>query len=184
MKKLILGLFSLITVSCFAQSAAVTADQKSITPEQGKEILVNTMANFTKGVSFAYTKGVTYKQFKSTLCGASKPIAEGDAMLLAAFNYLSTGATKEDIIREDNGKAVYDAMKYSYNIHAKGIVAEPDGTELFGGKSITNSTVLAKNEAGCRWYQFWCHVQTFANWVIANWQTIKDILVVVVTLFP
>ncbi len=176
MKKLILGLFSLLTITCFAQTSIQATDNSSLTREQAKEIVVKTMASFTQSVSFAYTKGVSFKQFKYTLCGTAKPNVEGDALLLSANNYLSTGVSKDDIIKYDNGNAVIDAMQFSSRLNAKGGIIQTDGSELFGGESLKSNTENAKAAAGCKWYQLWCHVQAFVGYVVDHWDTIQVII--------
>lgn len=148
--------------------------QTTVTAEQAKAITANVMANFTERVSFVYTKGITLDQFKVKLCGKSVPGLPGNSMIETAYDYLSKGVTKDRIIRENDGVAVANAFKYLSDQHKKGI--EPDGTEVFGGKNNLQSAAVSK-VAGCKWYQFWCLVEEFANWVVANWAVIQVILV-------
>ncbi len=177
MKKIILGLFTLLTINCFAQSSIQATSDVNLTKEQAKEIVGKTMASFTESVSFAYTKGVSYKQFRNTLCGIAKPNVEGDGMLLAAYNYLSKGTSKDDIIKFDDGNALIGAMKFSSGLNAKGGIIQTDGAELFGGKTIANNTEAARVAAdGCRWWQLWCHVQAFVGYVVDHWETINVII--------
>ncbi len=176
MKKIILGLFTLLTVNCFAQTSIQATSDASLTKDQAKEIVGKTMASFTQSVAFAYTKGVSYKQFRNTLCGIAKPNVEGDGMLLAAYNHLSKGTSAEDIIKFDDGNAIINAMKYSSGLNAKGGIIQTDGSELFGGKTIANNTEAARVAAGCKWYQLWCHVQAFVGYVVDHWETINAII--------
>ncbi|MEO6490816.1 MAG: hypothetical protein ABIO04_12810, partial [Ferruginibacter sp.] len=137
------------------------------------------MANFTMSCSFAYTKGVTLEGFKRTLCGPATPLAAGDVMIKSAYTYLSQGVTKDQIIKTNDGKAVAGAFQFFLDQHNRGVYS--DGTEIFGSREILAKSTVAR-EGGCRWYQFWCHVEVFANWVVANWEVIQQILVFVLNL--
>lgn len=148
--------------------------QDKVTPEEAKAITANTMANFTQSVSFAYVKGISFGEFKKRLCGNANPLDAGNGMIETAYGYLSNGYTKDRIIKENDGLAVGRAFKYLLDQHNKGVV-NTDGSELFGGKSLPNYGAVAKAN-GCRWYQFWCHVHDFAEWVVQNWPTILAIL--------
>ena len=154
--------------------------QDKVTDEQAKAIAANTMANFTQSVSFAYTKGISLGDFRKKLCGKAIPLDAGNGMIETAYSYLSTGVTKDRIIKENDGIAVAKAFKYLYDQHNKGVVGS-DGSELFGGKENLASGVVAK-ASDCRWYQFWCLVENFANWVVQNWPTIYQIIVVILGL--
>jgi hypothetical protein len=176
MKKIILGLFSLLTVTCFAQTSIEATGQVELTKEQAKEIVGKTMAKFTEGLSYAYTKGVSYKKFRFILLGNAKPTTEGDGMILAAYNYLSNGVSKEDIIKFDDGKALINAMKFSSGLQSRGGIIEPDGTEIFGVSSILNDSDAARAASGCGRWQLWCHVKEFVGYVVDHWETIAAII--------
>lgn len=167
MKKVLLVL-SIMTY-CLSGSA------QKITKEQAQSICAQQMAAFTKAVSPAYKKGISYEQFQTVLCGKSLPTKEGSNQLKVAYNFLTQGVTNDFIIKNYTGAEVAACMKVLMNLHEKGI--ESDGSELFGGKTGTDNNGLAKLDGGCHWYQFWCHVQTFANWVVANWPIIAQILI-------
>ena len=171
MKKL---LFAIVLNYCYFLGSA----QTNISADEAKAITANVMANFTETASFVYTKGISLDQFKAKLCGKAKPVDAGNGMIETAYTYLSKGISKSQIIKENNGVAVANAFKFLLDQHNKGI--EPDGMELFGGKTALENAPVAK-AAGCKWYQFWCLVQDFANWVVANWQVIAQIIAV---LFP
>ena len=156
--------------------------QDKVTDEQAKAIAANTMANFTQSVSFAYVKGISLKDFKIRLCGKAEPVDAGDGMIETAYSYLSNGATKDEIIKENDGIAVARALKYLSDQHNKDVVSS-DGSELFGGKENLQNSTIAKAE-GCRWYQFWCHVHDFADWVIDNWATIQIIIDFILSHIP
>jgi len=148
--------------------------QTKISADEAKNITANIMANFTEAVSFAYVKGVSLTDFKSRLYGRAKPVAAGVGMIETAYGYLSNGIRKDQIVKENNGVAVANAFKYLSDQNSKGIVGT-DGSELFGGKENLGNAPVAKAD-GCRWYQFWCLVENFANWVVANWPTIQQII--------
>jgi hypothetical protein len=168
MKKLF---FVLSIVSyCFAGFA-----QQKITQDQAKSICAQQMAAFTRAVSGAYQKGSSYDQFQYALCGRSAVTTEGVNQLKVAYNFLTQGVSNDFIIKNYSGKEVAASMNYLSNLHSKGIAS--DGSELFGGNTGTSNNALAKNaDGGCKWYQFWCLVQEFANWVVDNWPVISQIL--------
>ncbi len=148
--------------------------QDNVTKEQARDITANTMANFTESVSFAYVKGISLREFKKTLCGKAVPLDAGNGMIETAYTYLSNGATKDEIIKENDGVAVARVFKYLSEQHDKGVVSS-DGSEIFGEKESLGNSTIAKAES-CKWYQFWCHVHDFADWVVANWPVIVEIL--------
>ena len=174
MKKL---LFAIALNCCYFLGTA----QTKVTADEARSITANVMANFTEAVSFVYTKGITLDQFKSKLCNKAVPVKAGAGMIETAYTYLSKGITKSQIIKENDGIAVANAFKFLSDQHAKGIAT--DGTELFGGKDALESAPVSK-AAACKWYQFWCLVQDFANWVVANWPVIHEIILVIIGLIP
>lgn len=175
MKKLFLVLS--IVSYCFAGQA-----QEKITQDQAISICAQQMAAFTKSVSGFYKRGMSYDQFQTTLCGKLQPVKEGSNQLRVAYNFLTQGVSNDFIIKTYKGREVADVMNFLLNAHSKGI--ESDGSELFGGRTGTTNSSLAKNADACHWYQFWCLVQEFANWVVANWPAISQIIATIMTLFP
>lgn len=149
--------------------------QQKITQEQARSICAQEMASFTKVVSGAYKKGMSYDAFQYTLCGKWQPAIEGSNQLKTAFNFLSAGTTTDQIIKTYDGKEVAAAMNFLSQMHNKGVAS--DGSELFGGKTGVINNVYGKEAGGCRWYQFWCLVQEFANWVVENWPVISQIFI-------
>lgn len=167
MKKL---LFAVAIQCCYFWGTA----QSGITANEAKAITANVMADFTKSVSFAYEKCTSLNEFKSKLYGKARPTDAGDGMVDAAYLYLSGEKSREDILKEDNGVAVARAFKYLYDQHKQGnVIAE--GSELFGGRDDLENNPEAR-AADCKWYQFWCLVENFANWVVQNWPIIQQIL--------
>jgi hypothetical protein len=173
MKKL---LIAIVLNCCFFAGIA----QETVTADQARAITANTMANFTQSVSYAYVKGITLGDFRSKLCGKAIPLDAGNGMIETAYTYLSNGVTKDRIIKENDGIAVAKAFKYLSDQNKRGVVST-DGSELFGGKTALENNTVAK-ATGCRWYQFWCHVQDFANWVVQNWAVIQQILIYILSL--
>ncbi|MEO8770274.1 MAG: hypothetical protein ABI402_09325 [Ferruginibacter sp.] len=159
-------------------SYCLTGHAQKITKEQAQSICAQQMAAFTKAVSPAYKNGISFDQFQSTLCGKWLPTKEGGNQLRVAYNFLTQGVTNDFIIRTYKGTEVAACMKVLLDLHNKGL--ESDGSELFGGKTGVDNNTYAKN-ADCRWYEVWCHLQEFANWVVANWPVIVQILMY---LFP
>jgi len=170
MKKL---LFAIALQCCYFLGTA----QTKITSNDARVITANVMANFTESVSFAYKKGISLEQFKTSLCGRALPLQAGYGMIETAYGYLSKGIKKDQIVKENNGVAVANAFKYFLNQHKNGNVIA-DGSELFGGKEELANNPVAK-AADCRWYQFWCLVENFANWVVQNWSVIYEIIIVI-----
>lgn len=167
MKKLLLVLS--VWICC------INANAQKITYEEARSICAKEMAGFTKAVTGFYKKGMSYDQFQSVLCGKAIPTTEGVNQLKAAFNFLNQNTAADYIIKSYSGKEIAASMNFLSNLHKKGI--ESDGSELFGGTTGNANNALAKNaDGGCKWYQFWCLVQEFANWVVQNWPTIAQII--------
>ena len=164
MKKLILiMLFNWGWLYSFAQSAVTESEAKAIT--------ANLMASFTEKVSFAYSKGISLERFKTNLLIKPTPFIEGNAMIERAYNYLYRSATRNQIIKEDNGKTVAAALRLLLKFQTEGI--EPDGAELFGGREAVKISV---QKEGCRWYQLLCHLTQLYMW-ITGWDLILPIIV-------
>jgi len=164
----------LIILSVLVFSSGAKA-QGQLTGEQARVICAQQMALFTKAVSGVFQKGISYDQFQFSLCGKLQPTVEGSNQLKAAYNFLSNGASPDFITRTYDGKEVAASLNYFYNLHSKGI--DSDGSELFGGKSGSANTAFARNaEGGCRWYQFWCMVQSVATWLVMNWPGVKQLV--------
>lgn len=164
MKKLSFGIAFL---ACYIIGPA----QTSVSPEQARSNLAGIMAAFTEASSFAYSKGITYDQFKLRLCGKAVPVYSGNLMIEEAYNYLNKGIGREQVLKENNGTAVAKAFKFLLDQHNKSV--EPDGTELFGGKAILDGNATPVSKAGgCKWYQFWCLVQQVVASLFYNWNLI------------
>ena len=164
MKKLILiMLFNCGCLYSFAQSAVTESEAKTIT--------ASLMASFTEKISFAYSKGISLEQFKANLLIKPTAFTEGNAMIESAYNYLSRSATRDQIIKEDNGKTVAAALRLLLKFQTKTI--EPDGSELFGGREAVRIT---EQRQGCRWYELLCHLMQLYMW-ITGWPSIPSIVV-------
>ena len=164
MKKLILiMLFNCGCLYSFAQSA--------VTESEAKTIIASLMASFTEKTSFAYSKGISLERFKANLLIRPTAITEGNAMIESAYNYLSRSATRDQIIKEDNGKTVAAALRFLLKFQTKTI--EPDGSELFGGREAVRIT---EQRQGCRWYELLCHLMQLYMW-ITGWPSIPSIVV-------
>src|SRR4051812_23128230 len=86
--------------------------QDKITEDFAKAVCANTMANFTASTSFYYSKGMTYDAFRKKLCGPATPVDAGEGMLKTAYNYLAQGITKDQIIKQNDGKSVAVAFQF------------------------------------------------------------------------
>lgn len=170
MKRIIFFLSMLwCSVSSYAQ----------MTKEQAGSICAQEMALFTKAVSGVYEKGMTFTQFQSALCGNLQPAAEGANQLKAAYGFLVSGTTADAIVKTYAGKEIAASFSYLLNAHKRGL--DSDGSELFGGKTGSANTGLAKNaEGGCKWYQVWCLMQSFATWLIMNWPGMQQLLDIII----
>ena len=156
--------------------------QTKITAEQARSICAQQMAAFTKAVAPSYQKGQTYEQFRFTLMGKAQPTVEGANQLKAAYNFLLQGVSNEFIITNYKGLEIARSMKYLSDLHDKGI--DSDGSELFGGKTGAENSFAKSGDGGCKWYQFWCLMQEVANWVVNNWQTISQIIIIIIQVLP
>ncbi|MEO6671712.1 MAG: hypothetical protein ABIN36_19665 [Ferruginibacter sp.] len=163
----------LVTIMC---CCFVCYAQQKMTMEQARNICAQHMAAFTKAVSGSYKKGISFEQFQSALCWGLQASLEGSNQIKVAYDFLVQGTTSDAIIKNYDGKEVGYSLNYVSNLHKKGI--ESDGAELFGGKTGTANTSFAKNEGGCKWYQFMCLLQGFVNWVVTNWMANGDLLFV------
>lgn len=177
MKKLIIILFSIFI--CVGSQA-----QKTAAPSQEtvKADLAKGMVTFVNAVKPLYKKGQTPLQFANYVCAPWKPTNEGLSLLSKAHEFIIKGASNETILTSYNGKEMASAVLYLKKV--RDVNAKSDGSELFGGKSGINDNLLASASAkeGCKWYQLWCHVQAFAQWVVDNWETIEKILFAIAAL--
>jgi hypothetical protein len=160
-------------------SYCLSGNAQKITKEQAQSICAQQMAAFTRAVSPAYKKGISFDQFQSALCGQLIPTREGGNQLRAAYNFLNQGTSNDYIVKTYNGTEIAASFKVLSDLHSKGL--ESDGSELFGGKTGTENNGLAKlADGGCHWYQVWCLLQQFANWVVANWPLIAQIIAMLI----
>lgn len=162
----------------FTTQAQVKTTQP-VTNESVRQALATNMANFVASVKPFYKKGQTQASFSQQLLGTWKPTPEGAALLNKAFVLIQQNANSKTIINTYNGKEMAAAVLVIRS--ATNIAAKSDGAELFGGKTGVNDNAAAKTQDGqpCKWYQLWCHLQNFADWFVDNWQTIKDIIIVI-----
>jgi hypothetical protein len=158
--------FSMLFLSCFIHA------QQKLTQEEARFICAEMMANFTNAVSDNYKEGMGYEEFQASLCGEWQPVEEGKAQLEKAFSIIEKKTSKDEILKTYAGVEIAGSLRFLSRLNEIGI--ESDGSELFGGK--TESKADETGERKCKWYQVWCHVQVFANWVLQNWDQIRVIL--------
>lgn len=149
-----------------------TKAQEKLSREEARFICAEMMANFTNSLSDHYEEGISFGEFQTRVCGEWQPVEEGKAQLETAFAYLEKRASKDEILKAYSGREIANSLKFLSGLHDNGI--QSDGAELFGGKTEAKEGELVERK--CKWYQVWCHVQVFANWVVQNWQTISEII--------
>lgn len=168
----------LMSMLVLLTSHAQVKTTQPVTKESVRQALATNMANFVASVKPFYKKGQTQASFSQQLLGSWKPTPEGAALLNKAFVLIQQNADSKTIINTYNGKEMGAAILVIRS--ATNIAAKTDGSELFGGKTGVNDNTAAKTQVNqpCKWYQLWCHLQGFADWFVDNWQTIKDIIIV------
>jgi hypothetical protein len=191
MKKIIFALVmltGLTTLNAQRNSSSFKITKETeINAKTAQALTANVMATFTSKVAGAYSKGDSYNAFLSKLganavnakAGVAPAYQAGNEMLAKAYKYLSTGTSVTDIIANDDGKTVANALNYAYNQSTSSKITT-SGAELFNLNTTATESSTAKS--GCKWYQFFCHVETFFDWVVDNWVTIKDIIILAVSL--
>jgi hypothetical protein len=152
-------------------SLGVSAQEK-ISMEEGRFFCAELMASFTQAVSEKYQAGMNYEEFQSALCGKWQPVDQGREQLKTAYLFLEKGVAKDDILRSYSGNEIANSLQYLAGLNKRGNVS--DGAELFGG--VTESIEGEVSEQKCKWYQLWCHVKEFANWLVQNWEDVSAIL--------
>ncbi|MDO6596363.1 hypothetical protein Q4512_05515 [Oceanihabitans sp. 2_MG-2023] len=144
------------TINISAQTKS-TNDIKGMQKELAETL--NSMLELAKPY---YKEGDSYIVFKKELYGTSKitPISkEGEAIIKKVFYYLSNN-TSMNIVLEDSGKVIYDAINYMNNSGQlkKDISKEQS---LFGIIIIEDNLDNYNNNKmfnGCCFFCFRCHV--------------------------
>ncbi len=172
MKKLLLA------VACICSAAISFAQPKTISKEEARFICAEMMANFTESVAPYYKDGMSYDEFRTALPGDVKPTKEATALLMNSFEMLVNKTERDVILRMNSGVEMAQALQYMYQLHEKGI--STDGAEFFG-ISKEQQREMSSDSTKCRWYELWCNVKDFANWVIENWGTIQQIIIFIIT---
>jgi len=178
MKKTFLILFSVL----FFGSANAQKTGPIVNKEEVRLVLAKGMTNFVTGVKPFYVKGQDQQKFVTQVCGTWKPTPEGNALLVKAYEFIVKAASPENIVSSYNGKEMAASVLYLKKVFD--LNPNSNGSELFGGKTGVSEkgvTTLAR-EGGCRWYQLWCHLENFANWIVKNWDVIKNILITLITI--
>lgn len=151
-------LFAIALQCCYFLGTA----QTKITADEARMITGTMMAHFTESVSFAFMISVPHLKILNSGYMA-RPFQQLQVTAwLKKHTYIYPRKSKEHIIKENDGVAVANAFKYLLDQHKNGNVIA-DGSELFGGKDDLENNPVAK-AADCKWYQFWCLVENFANW--------------------
>ncbi len=197
MKKITKNLKHIVTATSFVLvmliSFNVQAQQKKLSDkdvEFVKSEFRKGMADFVESVKPIYKSGMSYSSFKSSLLGKSSTTitTEGDALLFKAYNYISKSTGTSFILKNESGKELASAFKFVklYNVENK---SKKGDLILFGnttGDTFPSDNVLNKVQ-DCKWYQLFCHLGSFWDWLIGdldgNGETNLDIITqVLVTL--
>jgi hypothetical protein len=172
----------IVIVATFFLFFSVIAQKRNQPTQESIRIeLSKGMVNFISSIKPYCKKGQSKQEFINYVCTPWKPTNEGSALLGKAYDLINTGVSNENILVSYNAKEMASAVIYLKKI--TNINSKSDASELFGGKTGVNDNILARaaNE-GCKWYQVWCHLQGFAQWVVDNWDTISQILTAIAAL--
>ena len=172
MKKIMVGIFALVL--CLSSFKGMA--QTSYTPEQMLQHVKESMASFTSNVSFVYRDGMSVEEFKNILCNG-QPVAtrEGDDILNKSFDYLSRRLSFEEIVKSDDGLVFTKGLKYLYENRSSEDIGENDAKKLFGENLLENPPSSAVGAKPCRWYDIFCHLGNFFDWLFAHWKDIFNI---------
>ncbi len=171
MKKLLFGVMATVLFGFIGNT-------QNITKEEARYKLAEGMASFVDGVKPAYKSGQTYVTFEKTILGSWKNTTEGSALLKKAYDFVSKGSTKDDILKQYSGVEMAGALALLEKVKAKN--PRTRGEELFGGTTgdfnpYANTQLAAK----CAWYQIGCHLQALLDFINDNY----TILCIVVSFF-
>lgn len=137
----------------------VTQAQKQVVLESKNDV-AKAMSLFVENIKPAYQKGQTYGHFEKALLGNWKNTAAGTALLTKAYQYISKGFTKEQIVKEYIGQEFTNALNTSNNLKKTGFPS--DGQELFGGTSKDSNSFIDKGAvATCKWFNLNCYISVF-----------------------
>ena len=141
------------------------------------------MVSFVDGVKPIYREGMNLETFTSKLVGdnhARNMTPEGRALLDKAFEYLSKGASPNDILKTDTGSEIASALLFVKTHNYKNKTEDGD-LVLFGnttGEDFPSDSQLNERRR-CKWYQIGCHLSNIWNWLVENHETILEVLTTV-----
>lgn len=149
MKKIALVIIALL-LSIF-NSQAQNRNQEEI-----RRQLAQAMVDLTNSLILAFEKSDNVEEFKKTITGCwYRAIPrEGNDLLNTAYELLSNKTTKEEILKNYNGKEMALAVLYVDNLSNKEV--KTDGSELFGGITGDFNSYSNLVLGQCRWYQMCC----------------------------
>ena len=171
LKPLITGIACafLLLISCSATAQNKKLNDKDIAFVKSE--FRQGMADFVESVKPIYKIGMTYSAFKISLLGESATTitSEGDALLLKAYNYISKSTSTHYILKNESGKELASAFRFVglYNAENK---SKNGDLILFGnttGDTFPSDSVLNKVQ-DCKWYQIFCHLGNFWDWLMAD----------------
>lgn len=187
MKTIIMILLPLLMLGTQAKAQK----QSTYTKGEVKTELIKSFADFVESVKPFYSKGDSYLDFKlKVLIGnpqADKSLlptlpAEGEALLLKAYNYLKAGYSYTEIINKGDFETMGKAAIFMSDKVKSGKTETYAEIALFGGNSTALETnpMLPTSKKPCKWYQLWCHLD---NVLGEGWgETI--IIMIIEIIFP
>ena len=118
--------------------------------------LAQAMVDLTSSLNLAFENSENVEEFKKTVtsCWYSQIPREGNDLLNSAYELLSNKTSKEEVLKNYNGKEMALAVLYINNLSKNGI--KTDGSELFGGTTGDFNSYSNLITAQCRWYQMCC----------------------------
>ena len=120
--------------------------------------LAQGMVALTSSLNLAFENSDNLEEFKKTVTGCWYPeiTREGNDLLSAVYELLIKKFSKEEILKNYNGKEMALALLYIDNLSKNRI--KTDGSELFGGKTGDFNSYSNLIDAQCRWYQICCWI--------------------------
>jgi hypothetical protein len=148
-----------------------------------KSELEDGVVSFVKSVKFAYTPGISQRDFKETLIGAknlSSIPSAGDKLLNKAHQLLANNATDSLIKAQatlEFAEATLFVLEYA---QANNLAAhsEEASNALFGG----DESAFRSSDDGprpCKWYQIGCHLSNLVDWIENHPKTVQVIIQII-----
>ncbi|MEW5677400.1 hypothetical protein ABGT15_13900 [Flavobacterium enshiense] len=158
MKKLLFGFVVLLGMSVNAKEG----NEEYIRSEFAKSTI-----SFVESVRPAYSKGITFETFKSKILTDEKGLTvQGNNLLKSAYGFLQNGASQEEILGKGNVKPMMEAFLFVKDFNDKN--KSDKGDLVLFGMTSGDDTNLKVAYRDCRWYQVFCHLANFWDWLVDN----------------